>query len=423
MKNLLAMLAVLLSSSTRVHADWPGFRGPGGLGISSQRGLPIVWSVSKNVVWKTRLPGPGTSSPITWNDHIFLTCYSGYGLAKEPAGDLANLKRHLLCFDRTSGKLLWNQEVPAQLPEVKYESFITEHGYASSTPVTDGERVYVFFGRSGVLAFDFQGKQLWRTEVGKYLNAWGSAASPILFRNLVIVNATVESTALVALDKATGTQVWRVPKLGDCWSTPALVDLADGTQELILSTQEKLLGFNPVTGARLWECEGPGSGAASSSPIARHGIIYSMGAGTDGAAIMALKAGGRGDVTKTHILWKQKKAGANHTSPVLVGERLYWLSGQFWCIRADTGAIVFRERLYQSRGEYVSAVAGDGKIFAFTRRDGAFVLAAKDTFEQLAHNDLGDDSIFNASPAISHGHLLVRSNAFLYCLGEPDPGK
>ncbi len=201
------LLAIVLAPCTATASDWPRFHGPKGLGVSGDRGVPEEWGTGKNMVWKTKLPGAAASSPIVWGDRIFLTCYTGYGLGK--GGDIKELSRRLMCFDRKTGALRWEQIVPARLPEAKFSHYINEHGYASSTPVTDGQRVYAFFGRSGVLACDLDGKQLWHVEVGKWLNGWGSAASPVLYRDLVIVNATVERAAIVALDAKTGKEVWR----------------------------------------------------------------------------------------------------------------------------------------------------------------------------------------------------------------------
>jgi hypothetical protein len=398
-------------------ADWPGFRGPRGDGVSPERGLPVRWGAEENVVWKTKLPGPGTSSPIAWGERVFVTCYSGYGVSRGKDGDPAQLRRHLLCLDRKTGQTLWGKEVAAALPETKFNQYIAQHGYTSSTPATDGERVYVFFGRTGVLAFDFQGQQLWHTEVGKWLNSWGSAASLVLYRDLVVVNATIESGSLVALDKATGKQVWRAKGVADCWSTPLLVEVPGGKHELVLNTQGLVLGFDPETGKELWRCDGIDASSTTASPVASGGVVFVTGAGAAGNAVVAIRAGGRGDVSQTHVLWKQRR-GVNHCSPVVVGDYLYWISGQVMCMRTDTGQIVFQERLYSAGQEYPSPVAAEGKIFAFTRRNGTYVLATTDRLEKLAHNDLGDASDFNASPAVSHGQFLVRSHEYLYCLGE-----
>ncbi len=396
--------------------DWPGFRGPRGLGLGQGPEPPLRWSANDNILWKVKLPGPGASSPMVWKDQLFLTCYSGYGLAKDQ-GDLAKLRRHVLCLDRRTGQVRWQQEVAPKLPESPFKNFITEHGYASSTPVTDGERVYIFFGRTGVFAFDLAGRQLWHTEVGRLLSSWGSAASPLLFRDLLLICAGVESDSLVALDKQTGKEVWRLKEIRDTWTTPLLVDLPGGQQEVVLNLEEALMGIDPQTGEKLWHCEGV-SAWPGSTPVAQKGIVFATGAGGEqGKVILAVRAGGRGDVGKTHVLWKQK-IGAGVCSPLLVGNSLYLINGDVACLRADSGKVVFQERLYDSKMEYVSPVSVGNKIYAFTRRHGAYVLAAKDSFELLAHNDLGDKSIFNASPAVSQGQLFIRSNEYLYCIGD-----
>jgi outer membrane protein assembly factor BamB len=410
------LLAVVLIPCSVTASDWPAFRGPKGLGVSEDRDLPVQWGPDKNVVWKVKLPGPGASSPIVWSDRIFLTCYSGYGIGK--GGNLKDLQRHLVCLDRKTGEQRWEHVVPVRLPETEFNRYINEHGYASSTPVTDGERVYAFFGRSGVLACDMDGKPLWHVEVGKWLNGWGSAASPVLYRDLVIVNATVERGAVVALERKTGKEAWRAKGLRDSWCTPAIVELPGGKAELAITASDALIGIDLQHGDELWRCEGVESANATTSPVARDGIVYATGAQLgSGPWVVAVRAGGRGDVTKSHVVWRQK-GGGSHASPVLYGPNLYCVNGFVWCIRADTGKLVYQQRLYDSRGEYPSPVAGDGKIYAPTRRQGVFVLAAGDRFEQLAHNELEENADVIASPAIAASQILLRSGAYLYCIGK-----
>jgi outer membrane protein assembly factor BamB len=386
--------------------------------VSPERDLPVKWGPDENIAWKTKLPGRGHSSPIISGDRIFVTCYSGYGDGKSEPAAVANLRRHLVCLDHKDGKILWQKDVPTKLPETEYVGQLQQHGYATSTPATDGERVYVFFGRTGVLAFDFSGKELWHAEVGKMLNSWGSAASPIVYRGLVLVNATVESGALVALDKMTGKEAWRTKVQGDSWATPLLVEVPGGKQEAVLSAQGTLLGFDPESGKKLWECDTGIVPNPSSSPVAKGDLVYLMGADFNGRSFLAVRAGGRGDVAKTHVVWKQEKIGASYCSPILVGDYLYYASGQFCCLRADTGQIVFQERLAGLGQEYSSPVAAEGRIYLFTRKGTGHVLGARGKFEPLAANDLGDASGFTASPAISRGQILVRSNEYLYCLGK-----
>jgi outer membrane protein assembly factor BamB len=407
---------ITLTLAAPAAADWPRFRGPTGDGVSPEKGLPVKWGPDESVVWKVKMPGPGSSSPILHNGRVYVTCYTGHGDGSK--GELKDLRRHLLCIDAATGKKLWQSTVAAKLPEVPFGTYIREHGYASSTPVTDGERVYAFFGRGGVYAFDLDGKEVWHAEVGRVLNSWGTAGSPVLYKGFVIVPATIEGSSLYALDRKSGKVAWRVKGLGDSWSTPALVELPGGKTELVHNGQGEVLGIDPDTGERLWEVEGVSTSTASSSPVARGGVVYVMGASLDGGrTVTAVRCGGRGDVNKTHVLWKYK-GGTNHTSPILVGDHLYYFSGQVVCLRADTGKQVFQERLYDTRSEYASPVAAGGKLWIFTRRSGGFVLAAKDRLEVLAHNDLKDQSDFNATPAVGGGRLFVRSNAYLYCIGE-----
>ena len=232
--RLIAGVCVLLCAITVVvHGDdWMRFRGPNGSGISPATGVPSQWSETENLKWKTQQPGPGFSSPIVVGDRVLVTCYTGYGVDREVPGQMEDLKQYFVCVDRNSGEVLWCCETPVVQPEDPYKGFIAEHGYASHTPVSDGEHVYVFCGKSGVIAFDLAGSQLWKTSVGTGSGRmkWGSAASPILSGNLVIVNASDQSQSLVALDKETGQQVWRetAPNLGQNWSTPVLMDGQDG---------------------------------------------------------------------------------------------------------------------------------------------------------------------------------------------------
>jgi len=395
--------------------NWPNFRGPGGLGVSGDTGLPVTWSAKENIVWKTELPGPGASSPITWGDRIYLTCYSGYGLSEREAGNQADLKRHLLCLNRADGKLVWEETVAA-LAAVRFGGFQARHGYASSTPATDGERVYVFYEKEGVLAYDFAGKQLWQSDVGQRTHNWGSGTSPVLYKNLVIVNASVESGSLVALDRSTGHEAWRAGGIRQSWNTPLLVEVAGGKQELVVSIQGSLLGFDPETGERLWNCPGI-QDYVCPSVVAQDGVVYAIG-GRRGGTAVAVKAGGRGEVEP---LWTQR-AGSNVSSPVVYRDHLFWISDQgiAYCLKADTGEIAYEQRVPGSRVEgYASALAADGKVYNVTRERGTFVLAAKPQFEQLAHNEFGSDtSICNASPAVTSGQLLLRSNRYLYCVGS-----
>lgn len=406
-------IAVLLASVAG-GADWTRFRGPNGSGVSDEKGVPTTWSATENVVWKTELPGAGASSPITVGDRVFVTCF------REMKDDTAKtIERILVCVDRRDGRQMWYRTVQAKPNEDRYTGFLQSHGFASSTPTTDGERVYVLFGKSGVVAYDLEGQQLWQTDVGSgsAMMGWGSGTSPIVYKNMVIVTASAESKSLIALDGKTGKEVWKTPADGfaGSWTTPVLVDV-DGQQELVISVPYELWGFNPDTGELLWFCEGILEGAICPSVVAKDGIVYAIG-GRGGGAV-AVKAGGRDDVNKTHIVWR-KSVGSYVTSPVIVGEHLYWVhdNGIAVCMALKTGETVYRQRLDGARQLYASVTAADGKLYAVTRENGTFVLAAKPEFEKLAHNKLDDAGTCNASPTVSRGQLLLRSDRFLYCLG------
>ncbi len=393
--------------------DWPQFRGPTGMGLTPDRDLPVTWSATSNVIWKTALPGPGTSSPIVVGDRIFLTCYSGYAIPQEETGDISNLKRHVLGLERSSGKVLWTQEIPAAQPEHKYGTYLDLHGYASNTPASDGRSVYVFLGKSGVFAFDLKGKQLWQTAVGKGTHGWGSGTSPILYKDLVLVNASVETGALLALDKATGKEVWRADNIRESWSTPVLVQVPGGRTEVVISGSKKILGFDPDSGKELWHSNSF-DWYVCPTVIAHKGIVYAL----QNSVCVAVRAGGSGDVTESHTLWKIK-LGSVVTSPVYHQGHLYWATSQAYCVKADDGTIVYRQALKPSpKNIYAAPVLGDGKIYYVSRTEGTYVVEASPKFKLLAHNSLDDSSVFNGSPAVSNSQLLLRSDRFLYCIGK-----
>ena len=414
-----AILALTLFSGAASGEDWTRLRGPGATGVSTDTGLPIHWSATENVVWKTALPGRGGSSPITLNGKIYLTAYTGYGLDRSEPREQKELTQHVLCFNRADGKLIWDKTSKPLLPEQNYQrGHIDLHGYASATPVTDGESLFVFFGRSGVRAYGLDGTELWHTTVGSNVHrfGWGSGASPILFGDLVIVNASIESGSLVALDKKTGKEVWRVPGIVESWSTPLVVKLPDGGQELVLSMKGKVLGIDPASGKRLWECEGISGYVVPMTVADDKGVVYISGG--RGARTRAIRAGGRGEVTETHLLWELNK-GCKVPSPLYHDGLLYWVSNleKAACVDAESGTLHYYERL--ERGAfYGSAVMAEGRIYAVSKERGAVVLAAGTEFKQLARNYLDDESLFNGTPVISNSQILLRSDRFLYCIGK-----
>ena len=398
-------------------ADWPQFRGPGGFGKSADTGLPATWSSAQGIAWKTELPGAGTSSPIFVGPRIFLTAYSGYNVPGEDKGAQEKLVRHVVCLNRADGKLVWKTDVPAKLPE--QEKIRDDHGYASSTPVSDGENVFVFFGKSGVLALDLKGKILWQTSVGERVHEWGSAASPILYKNLVIVNAGVESESLVALDKTTGKEVWRAGGIKESWNVPILVKTAAGATELVLAIFGKVIAFDPDKGTELWSCETKIPWYMVPSLVAEKDVVYCIG-GRGGGGSLAVKTGGRGDVGGTHVVWRGKK-GSNVSSPIAHEGHLYWASDSLpivSCANLATGEMIYEERLPRAEQFYPSPVFADGKLFYLSRSGQTFVVAAKPKFELLATNVFDERDVFNASPVAADSRLFLRSNRWLYCIGK-----
>ena len=399
--------------------DWTQFRGPNGLGRSEAKGVPLTWNDETNIVWKTALPGPGASSPIVLGNRVFLTCFTGYAVSREEPGAIENLQRHLLCFDLRDGKLIWDRATPAEMPE--QPKIREDHGYASSTPVTDGERIYTFYGTSGVHAWDLDGKPLWRTNVGSKLSGWGSATSPVLHNNLLLVNASVESEALVALDKKSGKEVWRVGRINESWHAPVLIKANGGRTEVVMAMLKTIRAFDADTGEALWHCDTGINWYMCPTPVASDGVIYSVG-GRNPNGCLAVRAGGRGDVTASHVLWNVNK-GTNVPSPILHGGHLYFAHenlGVVYCLNAKSGEIVYEERLNPSPGQiYASPVVADGRLY-FTGRGGrTLVVAAGPKFSVLGENTLeGNRGVFNASVALAGPRILARSNRFLYCIGN-----
>jgi outer membrane protein assembly factor BamB len=412
----LTSLVVVFFATSLTAADWTGFRGPAGMGVSSAKNVPIEWSSSENIKWHTALPGPGASTPVTLGNRVFITSYSGYGL-EAGQGQQDKLQRHLLCLDRKSGEIQWQRTLQPKLPEHNYQGEGAYHGYAASTPATDGKHLYLFFGRSGVFCFDLDGNQVWQSSVGEGTSGWGSGCSPVLHGSMLIVNASVESGSIVALDKATGKQLWQTKGIGSSWNTPLIVKNRTAS-ELVVSIQGKLLGLSPSDGQELWRADGIHRYVCP-SVVAHEGIIYAIGGGHTS---LAVRTGGEGDVTASHTLWRHTK-GSNVSSPIFHEGHLYWFSdsgGYLCCQQADTGETVYQQRLEPRPGRiWSSPVLAEGKLFVVSQHNGTYVTAASPQFKLLAHNVFADDdSRTNASPAMDDGQILLRTDRFLYCIGE-----
>lgn len=440
---VLAMVGAGCVATPGVAGDWPRFRGPNGSGVSPDTvPTPTTWSPTENLKWKVALPGEGVSCPIIVGDRVYVTTYSGYGFEGREQKDL---KRHMVCLDRQTGKIFWDKTIDAVLPEDPFTGMgVPQHGYASHTPVSDGKRVYAFFGKSGVVAFDLDGKELWQHGVGTDSDPrrWGSSSSPILVDGVVVVTAGPERRAIVGLDGETGKEVWEAPSdsLGNVWGTPAIAKIDDERTDIVIGAPYEIWGINPKTGKLRWYCEAMDSDGFNTSVVVDDGVVYAI-EGRSGGSI-ALKAGGKGDVTKESVLWKGGDINRFGT-PVVYDGRLYFISnGIVNCLEARTGKKVFQARLQggervadapppggrpgggrggagggRGGADYASPVVADGKIYYVTGSGDIHVLRAGDKYESLAVNRVTEDSeTFAATPAISNGELFVRSNRHLYCV-------
>ena len=305
MRTLVGTIGILLlASGFAVAEDWPRFLGNGGSSRSiDSAATPISWSDKENLKWKVDLPGRGVSSPIVVGDKVLVTSYSGYGTGG-PGERMEDLKRHLICFNRADGSELWKKTIAAVLPEDPYSGMgIPAHGYASHTPVSDGKHVFAFFGKSGVYAYDLNGEELWHKSVGTGSGSkrWGSSASPVLYKNMVIVTAADESEAIYALDQKSGEQLWKCEgEFEDTYNTPVLVESGEQT-DLVISVPGEVWGINPDTGKLRWYSRGTTDSTAASSLVPADGVVYATG-GRSGDAV-AVKVGGKGDVNDSHVVW------------------------------------------------------------------------------------------------------------------------
>lgn len=473
---IVGLTAILGSAATA--ADWPRFRGPNGSGIAvDSPAPPVTWSETENLKWSVDLPGQGVSCPIVVGDRVYVTSWTGDGPD--------NLVRHLSCYDRATGKQIFDKSITPVVKDEPFEGMLRQTGYTASTPASDGERVYCFFGVSGVYAFDMNGTELWRTSVGTQFDdhKWGTASSPVPVGDLVIVPAAAESKSIVALRKTDGKEAWRFdsPQLNGTWSTPIVVDTPSGGQELVFAVPGQVWAFDPETGKRTWTCKGAESNSACASPIAADGIVYAIG-GREGGGL-AIRPGGSGDVTESHVVWSGNQR-ARIGTPVLDDGLIYWISsGTANCIDAATGERVYQNRLKpqedvaqtrrvfhlvaeetpveespahapaargtedqrpaqgpgEGRGpgrgrrrggrggggfmsqDYSSPVIAGDKMY-FVRRDGAtYVFGLGREFEQLAVNTFPGEADYSATPAVADGQLFIRSSKKLYCIAKERP--
>jgi outer membrane protein assembly factor BamB len=418
MRSLFYLSSLILISMQGVSSvgaeDWTRFRGQSGSGVAGS-GIPTTWSDTQNLAWKTELPGKGSSSPVVYGDRVFLTAYSGYGQSAEQPGDRDDLRLHVICLSLDDGSILWDKQVDPAPEEQAATKRVADHGYASPTACVDQNNVYAAFGPSGVVAFTHEGEFLWRRSVGTKTAGFGAASSPIVFEDLVIMNASIEDGAVYGIEKATGEVRWRTDEIERAWTTPTIVTLKNGKHEMVLNQKGAILGLDPKTGEKLWSCYAIQDYVVPCVVVDGETLYCSGGRENK---TFVVRAGGRGDVTNTHLVWDVSR-GANVTSPLLSDGYLYWSHDKAiaLCLRASDGEEMFRERM-PTGGRVYASIVGDGqKLFLTTRDAGVLVLAAEPKYQELAINKLGSETErFNATPAIVGDRLLIRSDKALYCV-------
>jgi outer membrane protein assembly factor BamB len=421
------------------EANWPQFRGPGARGISTNADLPEQWSGTENVAWKAEIPGRGWSSPVAWGERVFVTTAVNSGASEAPkrglymGGERQNAPRpghewRLLCLDLSSGKVQWEHTLHQGPPPGPIH---VKNSYASETPVTDGEHVYVCVGNVGVYCVDFAGHEVWSTPLAphKTRNGWGTAASPVLHRDrLYLVSDNEEQSYLLALDKGTGKEVWRVDRDEKSnWSTPYVWENAQRT-EIVTAGSGKVRAYD-LEGKLLWWLKGMSS-ITIATPYAYQGLVYvTSGFIVDKSRpIYAIRPGGSGDISlaagqtnNASIAWCQPQSAPYNPSTVVYDGRLYVLYdlGLVSAFNARTGELLYdRQKLLGGMHFTASPWACNGRVFCLNEDGVTFVIRAGDHFELLHTNKLAEDDMCLATPALAGDRLLIRSAARVYCIRQ-----
>ena len=436
--KLAATLMLICIPIAAFSDNWPQWRGASGNGVSSESNLPTRWS-KDDLAWKTALRGLGVSSPIVWGDRVFVTSQLGQGelrpgshptLAQGPgaasekplgkgAAAAAEKQVYFLveAFRRSDGRQIWEYRLPA---EGRLSPVHQKHNLASPSPVTDGEMVYAWFGTGQLVALNMEGKLAWQRHLGKEYSPfeieWGHGSSPALYQDLLILQCDhVPASYLIALEKKTGKEKWRVDrgKGVRSYSTPTVVRGPRG-DELIVNASDRIDAYDPVTGKHLWYTGEPNRFPIP-VPSSENGILYAS-RGYRSGPFMAIRLGGTGDISRTHVQWLVP-TGAPYVSSLVLYQGLIYMAndaGVASCFDAKTGGKVWQARI---EGVFsASPVAGDGKVYLMSETGETIVLKAGRELQVLARNDLDERMV--ASPAISDGQLFIRTDNYLFCIGK-----
>ncbi len=430
------------NQEAKAGVNWPSFRGPYASGVSDGFAVPTNWDAesSRNILWKTEIPGLGHSSPVIWGDRIFITtAISGIESPELKVGLYGNIqpveddtihKFMVYCLDKKTGKILWEQLAHQGVPKVKRHPKAT---HANSSPATDGSHVVAFFGSEGIYCYTLDGKLLWKKDFGVLDSAffmvptaqWGFASSPIIHEDTVIVQADVlENSFLAALDVRTGEEIWRTPREDvPTWSTPT-VHVGETRTQVLINGFKHTGAYDFKTGEELWKLT-EGGDIPVPTPVVAHGLVFFNSAHGRMSPIYAVKLDATGDITlepgatsNEHIVWSIQRGGAYMQTPLIYGEYLYNLrgNGSLSCYEAKTGQLVYREPVGERASFSASGVAADGKLYFPSEQGDMYVVKAGGKFELLAANAMQD--ILMATPAISEGTLYIRSHHYLFAVAD-----
>jgi outer membrane protein assembly factor BamB len=438
---LIVVIAAL--STTAAAQNWPSFRGANATGFVEGKPTPTTWDATKstNVLWKTPIPGLAHASPVVWGDRVFVTTavsskggeYFRHGLYGDVDSDKDTSPHswHVYSLDKKTGKIVWDRVACEGVPKIKRHIKST---HASSTPVTDGTHVVAFFGSEGLYCYDLNGKLIWKKDLGVLDGGWfydpdyqwGTASSPIIYKNMVIVQCDVQKNSFIAAyNLKDGKELWRTPREEiPSWGTPTIYE-GPARVELITNATRAIRAYDPMTGKELWHMTGNPEVTAT-TPIFGHGLIFICNSYRPNQPIYAIRAGATGDIslkpnetTNQHIAWSMQRGGTYMPTPLIYGEFLYTCANQgvMACYNPKTGERLYQQRIGDKGGSYsASPVAADGKIYLSSEDGEIFVVKAGPKYELLATNQMGE--VLMATPAISDGMIFVRGQHSVFAIAE-----
>ena len=439
-------LLIVLSATASITAraqNWPSFRGANASGVADGKPTPTSWDATKgtNILWKTPIPGLAHASPVVWGDKVFVTTavsskggeYFRHGLYGDVDMDKDTSPHswHVYALDKRTGKIIWDRVAHEGVPRIKRHIKST---HASSTPVTDGKYVVAFFGSEGLFCYDLNGKLIWKKDLGLLDTGWfydpdyqwGTASSPIIYKDMVIVQCDIQKNSFIAAyDLKNGKQLWMTPREEiPSWGTPTIYE-GPSRVELITNATRAVRAYDPMTGKELWKLVGNPEVTAT-TPITGHGLIFICNSYRPNQPIYAIRAGATGDIslkpnetTNQHVAWSMQRGGTYMPSPLIYGEYLYTCANQgvMACYNPKTGERLYQQRIGDKGGSYsASPVAADGKIYLSSEDGEIFVVKAGAKYELLATNQMGE--VLMATPAISDGMIFVRGRNNIFAIAD-----